>query len=272
MRTLPAVAFAIVAAGLPSLAMADGAGSALGVKQAADARLTGVTRTLEVGSDTFIGDLVQTGARGQVQILFNDNTEMVVGPSSQLAIEDYLLRGDGSAGKLAVEVLSGAFRFATGDSAKNRHTIDTPTGAIGVRGTEFDIWVEVDGTTYVLRHGGTVVICNDAGECEVLDETCEVGKIAPGEVAVLGDARQSRGEQRAAFKQWFRYSDNQSPLLRQFWFARARDCLHAVPTDPEDDPSDSNTNNDGGAEDNPQSPDTPVLPETPVITDRTIFN
>ena len=60
-----------------------------------------------VGSDIFIGDLVQTGPQGQVQILFADNTELVLGPSSSLTIEDYLIRNDGSAGKFAVDMLVG---------------------------------------------------------------------------------------------------------------------------------------------------------------------
>ena len=80
MRKLEALLLAAVIAALPSMALADGAGSALGVKQQAAARLGQDTRTLVVGSDIFIGDLVQTGAQGQVQIKFADNTELV--PSS----------------------------------------------------------------------------------------------------------------------------------------------------------------------------------------------
>ena len=70
------------------MALADAAGSALGVDPAADATLNNENRTLVVGSDIFIGDLVKTGPKGQVQILFADNTELVVGPSSALTIED----------------------------------------------------------------------------------------------------------------------------------------------------------------------------------------
>src|SRR5690606_42119301 len=84
-----------------------------------------------------IGDRVVTGPSGQVQILFSDRTELVVGPRSALLIEDYLLRNDGSAGKFAINALSGTFRFVTGGAPKDSYVIKTPTGTIGVRGTAF---------------------------------------------------------------------------------------------------------------------------------------
>lgn len=232
MPKLGGLLIAAVVAAAPLLAYADGAGSALGVRQQAAARLSGETRTLRVGSDIFLGDLVQTGPQGQVQILFGDKTELVLGPSTTLTIEDYLIRNDGSAGKLAVDVLSGAFRFATGDSAKNRYTISTPTGTIGVRGTEFDGWIGDDNIPYVLRHGGTVILCDLDNNCDVLNDVCEVGRIAD-DVEILGDSRRSTGETRSNYKRWFRYTENQSPLLRQFWFPKARDCLTAEPNTPD---------------------------------------
>lgn len=271
MRTLLALVLSALLAALPSLANAAGAGSALGVKQQAVAQLSGETRTLVVGSDIFIGDLVETGPRGQVQILFADNTELVLGPSSALTIEDYLIRNDGSPGKLAVDILSGAFRFATGDSAKNRYTIGTPTGTIGVRGTEFDGWVGKNGLGYVIRHGGTVILCDKASHCDVLDDICEVGKIGDGEVEILGDSRASTGQIRITYKAWFHYTEDQSPLLRQFWFPKARDCLNTSVSDPADG-SDSNTNNGGsgdGGDGKPTPPDPPDPPTPPCVPSRT---
>jgi hypothetical protein len=263
MRKLEAFLLAAIIAAVPAVAHADGAGSALGVKQQAAAQLSGETRTLRVGSDIFIGDLVETGPQGQVQILFADNTELVLGPSAALTIEDYLIRNDGSAGKLAVDILSGAFRFATGDSAKNRYTIGTPTGTIGVRGTEFDGWVNpADGVGYVIRHGGTVILCNDANECDVLDDICEVGKIASAEVAILGDSRASTGETRATYKRWFRYTDNERPLLPRFWFPNARDCLNAPPGGPEypEGHDDVETGDGGGGKPTTPTPPAPCVP------------
>lgn len=247
MRQLLGLLTAAMIAAMPGMALAAAAGSALGVDPAADAALNNETRTLVVGSDIFIGDLVQTGPRGQVQIMFADNTELVVGPSSALLIEDYLLRNDGSAGKLAVDMLSGAFRFSTGDSAKSRYVIGTPTGTIGVRGTDFDVSVARPGEanpgdTWILLYDGAIQFCNNDNVCEVISTFCEVGHMTDDDSEIIGDARQSKGELRAQLQGDFIYAMNQNPLLREFWFRQARDCLTRKPDEapeplfPEDQP------------------------------------
>ena len=232
MHMLVAALTGLLLAAVPVVEAAP-AGSALGVDPAADAARDGGTRTLVVGSDIFIGDLVRTGPHGQVQILFADDTELVVGPSSALTIEDYLLRNDGSAGKLAVDMLSGAFRFATGNSAKNRYEIGTPTGTIGVRGTEFDVIVEGKGETRILLYEGAVRFCTHDGDCKELSNFCELGQISAAETRLVGDTREITGPARRALQSEFIYAMNQSPLLRQFWFTQARDCLNRQPRQPD---------------------------------------
>src|SRR5205085_3634453 len=125
------IAAALIA--VPVLALADAAGTAEGVRPASLAALGGNTRVLAVGSDVFIGDLVKTKQYGQVQIRFADNTELVIGPDSELKIEDYLIRKDGTVGNLTINMLAGAFRFATGEADHDRYLIKTPTGTMAVR-------------------------------------------------------------------------------------------------------------------------------------------
>lgn len=210
----------------PSMALADSAGSAKGVNPAAEADRTGTVQTLVVGSDIFIGDLVKTGDKGQVQIQFADTTKLVVGPHSSLKIEDYLLRNDGSAGKLAVDMLGGSFRFATGDAAKDRYKIDTPTGTIGVRGTKFDVFVGADGVTRILHYQGVVRFCTKTNKCQELSKDCTLGQIS-SDATILGDSNAITGTARDLLKAEFRYSNDKSPLLRQFRFGPiAFDCTH----------------------------------------------
>jgi len=220
---------ALLLAASPLPALADAACSAVGVEPAANAELDSATRTLVVGADIFLGDLVETGPKGQVQILFADKTELVVGPRSSLAIQDYLVRNDGSAGKFIVDMLSGTFRFATGDAPKDKYEIDTPTGTIGVRGTEFDVFVALDGVTRILHHKG-IVLFRATGEkhFKQLTNNCDLGQISQVS-ALLGNSKGIKGGAHTQLKHEFIYSDDQSPLLRQFWMPNALDCLHAAP-------------------------------------------
>jgi hypothetical protein len=199
-------------------------GTALGVDPAAEAKRKAETLLLTVGSTVFIGDRVTTGASGQVQIKFDDRTELVVGPSSSLLIEDYLLREDGSAGKLAINALAGTFRFVTGGAPKGRYTIKTPTATIGVRGTAFELYV-TKAWTYIMMQHGSVESCNNQGQCAVLDAVCEVGQVSSAEAIVVGHADNVNGNDRDRLKQFFRYAVNQRPLLREFRIGEAERCL-----------------------------------------------
>jgi hypothetical protein len=198
-------------------------GKALGVDPAAEARGK-TTRTLVVGADVFIGDRIVTGPEGQVQILFDDKTELVVGPRSALLLEDYLLRDDGSAGKLAINALSGSFRFVTGGAAKDRYAITTPTGTIGIRGTAFDFFVDTDDTSVLVYHG-VVRLCSLGQQCVDLSAICEVGQYNSSRAAAVGRTNELSSTTRETLTGMFRYAVSQLPLLSEFKVSGAEQCL-----------------------------------------------
>jgi hypothetical protein len=223
LKILSSVTAFVLAASLAGSATAT-SGTAVGVDPAAEARGKQV-RTLVVGSDVFIGDRVVTGPSGLVQILFSDKTKLVVGPRSTLLIEDYLLREDGSAGKFAVNALSGTFRFITGDAPKNRYAIRTPSGIIGVRGTALDLYV-IKVATHILQLHGSTINCSNSGDCDTLDTKCDYGIMRGGEMDVIGDARRElsnaeRDEARARFS----LAVSQSRLMRPFRVSGAEACM-----------------------------------------------
>lgn len=221
-----------IAAGLFLLGAISGAnaasGTALGVDPDAEAQGT-VTRTLVVGDDVSIGERIVTGPEGQVQILFQDQTELVVGPNSALLLEDYLLRDDGSAGKMAINVLSGSFRFVTGNAPKDRYVINTPTGTIGVRGTGLDGYV-TDLITAVMVYEGAVRMCTLDGKCIDLTSACQVGQYDTSQATVLGNADDITGDDRDQLKEWFIYAQSERPLLEEFRLPNAEDCLRREAT------------------------------------------
>lgn len=222
-RLLTGVALLLAALTAPAVA-ASPSGAALGVDPAARAEAGKTVRELTVGADIFLGDKVVTDAAGLVQIRFSDHTELVVGPNSALTIDDYLMRNDGSAGKLAIDALSGTFRFVTGGAAKDRYLITTPTGMVGVRGTAFDFTVTAERTTVLLFHGA-VSICGQNAQCVVLENQCELGEADTSQAALIGRTDDIMGAAREALKTQFPYAISQLPLLRPFRVEEAERCL-----------------------------------------------
>lgn len=210
---------------VPNAAFAAASGLAKGVDPDASAKTGAETRTLVVGADIFMGDVVKTGPSGLVQIKFSDNTELVVGPRSSLTIEDYLLREDGSAGKLVVNTLAGTYRFVTGNAPKDRYLIKTPTGTIGVRGTAFD-WVNAGEGSAVLLYHGAVQVCTTGGTCVLLENVCDLAEYNDTEAQLLGHFDNVTGDARNLFRSLFRYAVSQSPLLREFRINGAERCVN----------------------------------------------
>jgi len=174
-------------------------GVARGVTPQASAFLGGKPRDLVVGSDVQIGETIKTDAKGLVQLIFRDNSKLVVGPNSELLLEDYLIRNNNSAGKFAINTLSGTFRFITGTAPKDQYQIKTPTGTIGVRGTGLEWTVIRDAlpdllppasisTIVLLLHGG-IQFCNLAGDCETLFDVCDFGAFNSGGTVGLDNTR-----------------------------------------------------------------------------------
>ena len=204
-------------------------GRALGVDPDASAARGGDTQVLVIGADIFMGDVVKTGPAGQVQIKFSDNTELVVGPRSSLTIEDYLLREDGSAGKLVVNTLAGTFRFVTGNAPKDRYLIKTPTGTIGVRGTAFDWSNTGQGTAAMLYHGA-IEVCTNGGTCVMLEDVCDVAEHDSSDARLIGHFDNITGDARNVFRGLFHYAVSQIPLLREFRINGAERCVNRPTT------------------------------------------
>jgi hypothetical protein len=126
----------------PGHLAAEPAGTAVAVLQQSILTASGEQRVLSEGAPVAMGDVVQTGPNGQAQLLFEDATRIVVGPSSNLVIESALFRADGTAERLAINALRGSFRFISGQSASTAYSIRTPTATLAVRGTTFDFTVD----------------------------------------------------------------------------------------------------------------------------------
>jgi len=135
----------------------------------------GATVALKQGDTVAMGDVVSTGDKGQVQIVFPDKTRVVVGPNSQLTIEKLLFRNNDTARKMTLSAAAGTFRFLTGDSPKRAYSVRTPTATMAVRGTAFDFAVDKSAKdTALVVHEGTVRYCDGRGRCVSVPNGCQM--------------------------------------------------------------------------------------------------
>lgn len=147
MRSLKTLAAAATLAGLlamppvmPQAFGAEMAGVAAGVTGSIQvARLTEtVGRDVTSGDEIFLGDLISSAEDSQMQVLLLDETVFTIGPNSELIIDEFVYDPETDAGKVAAQVLKGAFRFTTGlvgQKDPDSVSIGTPLGTIGIRGT-----------------------------------------------------------------------------------------------------------------------------------------
>ena len=219
--------FALVLAASAPAALGAGEGIAVGVNPDAVARLNSQDRILQVGTDVSVGERIVTGASGQVQIIFADNTRLVVGPGSSLVIETYLLASSNVAQKLTINALGGSFRFITGNSPKPAYSINTPTAAIAVRGTKFDVIVGSGGTG-VMLYEGALQLCSPGANCVELTDRCDLGTAASDGAEVIVRAN----PEHSPLSLQFRYARFQTPLLNDFRVAGASRCVFDEPEVP----------------------------------------
>ncbi len=171
--------------------------------------------TIEIVEGTQIsqGDIVKTGRNGSVQLIFADDTRIVVGPGSQLVIDEILMKTSNRASRFSVNALAGTFRFITGQSEKQAYEIVTPTATMAVRGTIFDFHVEHNRLTSVVLFEGKVILCTLKGECEEMEDLCSLSRTERSRISVLFFYGEDRNSE---LRNDFPYVVNQRPLREDF--------------------------------------------------------
>lgn len=101
-------------------------------------------------------EIVATDPNAATEITFIDGTKFTVGPKARVVIDKFIYDPESKKGVLALSTTAGVFRFVTGQMSHDSYSITTPTGTLGVRGTEFDFAV-VNGKTIVKVTSGAVV-------------------------------------------------------------------------------------------------------------------
>ena len=103
----------------------------------------GGSRELKQGDFIYVNDEIITSNRSFAVLQFEDGAKVTVRPDSTLVIEQYVYNGnDGDAATLSL--VEGGLRVITGAMAKSNpenYKVRTPVALMGVRGTEFSIFL-----------------------------------------------------------------------------------------------------------------------------------
>ncbi|HLL26241.1 MAG TPA: FecR domain-containing protein [Xanthobacteraceae bacterium] len=165
------LAFAFLSAGLV-VAQQGRIGVAALVKN----QVFGNSQPLSDGASVFANERIRTGEASTAQLQFVDQTNLSIGPKSELVLDRFVFDPNRGKGNVVVQTGRGAFRWVSGSQDPTSYQIRTPVATIGVRGTVFNlanglhfsiiglisgqlqITNLVTGQTFTLNPGWTVVI------------------------------------------------------------------------------------------------------------------
>jgi hypothetical protein len=123
---------ALLLGGTPTVANAQTRiGTANSVQPEASGSISG---TLSAGSGVHANEAVRTGNSGRAGLQFNDQSNLSVGPSSQVRLDKFVYDPNKGTGSTVIEATRGTFRFSTGAQNKGEVKIKTPYGTLGTRG------------------------------------------------------------------------------------------------------------------------------------------
>jgi len=129
-----------------------------------------VPRLLQRDSRVEVGEVVDTGPKGLVQLVFPDNSMLYIKANSSVKLEAFHFSPDEPEKDAAVtEVLKGSMRALTGivgKRSKDKVQFKTKVSTVGIRGTAIEIWQDGDAVTVDF---GNVVIENAGGEVSLAE-------------------------------------------------------------------------------------------------------
>jgi FecR protein len=110
---------------------ADRIGVAASTNPNADGVISGNSQTLLPGSEVYANETVRTGNLGKADLVFVDKTNLTVGPTSEVLLDQFVYDPTGSKGSVVFQATRGAFLFATGTQDHRAYAVNTPYGSLG---------------------------------------------------------------------------------------------------------------------------------------------
>ena len=161
--------FALALASTALIALGAHADTRVGVTSAVNPSAAGTVpgadaRQLTVGSDIIFRERVVTTTDGQAQILFLDQSSLLIGPNSTVVIDEFVYDPATNKGNIAATLTQGSFRYIGGKLSKQgAATLKTPVATIGIRGS--DVTVNYDAAKTLMN----VIQTNGIGTVQTLN-------------------------------------------------------------------------------------------------------
>ncbi len=131
------------------------------------------------GYDVVSGELLQTVAGASLRVRFIDDTDLRMGESSLVVLDNMIYDPQRGVGDFALTVAAGVARFISGKIDPDNVVIRTPTAVIAIRGTDFIVAVAQNGATRVAVLDGIVQV-TPIGGLPSLVRRGQTAAIAPG--------------------------------------------------------------------------------------------
>lgn len=144
-------------------------GAAAAVRNQVTAEQGAQERRLAAGNPVFQEELIRTGADSVAQLLFADQTNLSIGPRSEVRLDRFVYDPSRSSGDVAVSLTTGAMRFISGQQDPRSYQVRTPVATIGVRGTIVDFLL-IDGRMFGILDEGIAYFTLSDGTVVELDE------------------------------------------------------------------------------------------------------
>ena len=105
-------------------------------------------------------DTILTKENSKLQVIFKDETIISIGKNSEFSVQEYLFE-DNQTPIVKFGMIRGALRTITGEIgniAPQKFRVATKTATIGIRGTNFSIFVDDDGSTQAFCTFGAISV------------------------------------------------------------------------------------------------------------------
>jgi len=134
-------------------------------------RADGTVEVATVNSQIYENDVIEAAPDSGVQLLFIDETSIVLSDGGRLSVDEYVFDSSSGDGSSVFSVLKGMLAFVSGQIADNDPSdvmFNTPVASFGIRGTAaiadiqppgiLSSFTVIDGIIYVTNDGGTTVL------------------------------------------------------------------------------------------------------------------